>query len=181
MVDLNLKGDRKGRIFLVTGLSGAGKSTIGRALTSFLNSSEKSVYFLDGDDVRDFFGTMGKLNENDRLEQSKKLAFGATLLSSKGIDVIIGVTLGQKVFRDYFESRFDFIEIFLDADVEDCIQNDPKGFYKERLILDKPNMRGVDMPFDETESPGIIVKTHKETVEDSLEKIKVFLKKINYL
>ncbi len=171
----------KGRIFLVTGLSGAGKSTLGRAITNMLKETGKKVYFLDGDNVREFFGTMGQLTEDHRLEQGKRLAFAAHLLSTNNVDVIIGVTLGQKYLRDYMKSKIDFMEIFLDADVNDCIKNDPNGFYAERLKLEKPMLRGVDLPFEKPENPDLVVHPYKESVEESLVKVKNFLKFINYL
>jgi adenylylsulfate kinase-like enzyme len=178
---IEIKDNKKGKIFLVTGLSGAGKSTLGKAITNMLKEIGKRVYFLDGDEVRKFFGTIGQLTEEQRLEQGKRIAFASSLLSMNGIDVIVGVTLGQKYLRDYIKSKIDFIEIFLDANVNDCIKNDPNGFYAERLKLEKPLLRGIDLPFEKPENPDLVLYPYKEDKEKSLEKIKEFLKKLNYL
>lgn len=178
---IDIKNQSRGKIFLVTGLSGAGKTTLGKAMTDMLKKEGKNVFFLDGDEVRKFFDAMGQISEEQRLEQGKRLAFSASILTRNGIDVIMGVTLGQEYLREYMRSKIEFREIFLDADINDCIKNDPNQFYKERLKLEKPLLRGVDLPFDKPKNPDLIIYPYKESVEESLKKIKAYLIKIGYL
>jgi len=89
--------------------------------------------------------------------------------------------MGQHYLRDYMKSKINFIEVFLDADIQDCIKHDPRGFYKERMKLAQPLLRGVDLPFEKPLNSELVVYPYKETLEQSLLRIKDYLKQTGYL
>lgn len=167
---------KKGRIIVFNGISGSGKTILAEKLIEYLKEKNKPVFLMDGDLVRNFFGNDLKFSIEDRLRACKRVAFGTSLLSDNGINVIMAVVMGQKELRDFYKSKLDFVEILLDADIKDCIKNDPKGMYARNLKLKKPNITGYDLPFYRPENPDLIIYPYKETPEQSFEKIISFLK-----
>jgi adenylylsulfate kinase-like enzyme len=161
----------KGLILIISGLSGSGKTTIANKLAKEL----PNFYILDGDDVRQFFGGDLGFGEGARMESGRRLCFGAHLLSDAGLNVIVTCTMGSHEIRKKMKDLIDFIEVYMDADVKDCIANDPKGVYKRNLKLDKPNLRGVDLPFEPPENPDLILYPYRETPENSFKRLLSFL------
>lgn len=174
---------KKGRIFLLTGISGSGKTTLGRVLKDFLKEkNQRSVEFIDGDMVRNFLETDLVHTIRDRLLITKQIAYAAYLLSKHGIDVVIANIAGQRSVRDYLKRRWNnYIQIFLDVDVDDCIKNDPKGVYKRAMQLKHPHLVGLDIPYEKPLNPDITLYPYRETVEESLERILSFLKEKNLI
>jgi len=168
---------KKGFILLISGLSGSGKSTIAKKLQCFI----PSLYHLEGDEVREFFGGNLGYGEGARMESGRRLCFGAHLLSKVGINVVITCTMGTPEIREKMEKLIEFDEIFMDAKIEHCIKNDPKGIYRLNLKKDQPNLRGVDLPFDPPENPSLTLYPYKETPEKSLDRLKDFLKDRGYI
>jgi adenylylsulfate kinase-like enzyme len=164
----------KGKIVIISGLSGSGKTTVAKELIKKL----PNVYLLDGDVVRNFFGGDLGFGEGARMESGRRLSFGAHLLSDAGIDVIITCTMGTSDIRKKMKELIDFKEIYMDANINDCIKNDPKGIYEKNLKLEKPNIRGVDLPFEPPKHPDLILKPYKETPEESVERVLEFWRKI---
>jgi len=168
---------KKTFVLLISGLSGSGKSTIAKKLQAHV----PSLYHLEGDTVRKFFGGNLGYGEGARMESGRRLCFGAHLLSSVGIPVVITCTMGTPEIREKMKKMIKFEEIFMDAKIEDCIKNDPKGMYRQNLKKDPPNLRGVDLPFDPPEKPELTLYPYKETPEESLDKVKEYLHKKGYL
>jgi adenylylsulfate kinase len=162
----------KGKIIIISGLSGSGKTTIAKRLISNL----PGYYLLDGDVVRKFFGGDLGFGEGARMESGRRLCFGAHILSEAGINVIVTCSMGSDEIRKKMKEMIEFIEIFMDADIKDCIKNDPKGVYKKNLKLDKPNIRGVDLPFSPPKNPDLTLYPYKEKPEESLNKVLKFLR-----
>src|SRR3989344_465512 len=173
----------KGVVILINGISASGKTTIALGLKNFLEKQEnRNVQIIDGDISRDFFGNDLGYSEEERFNAFKRNIFGAYLLSNQGVDVILSIMVSRNEFREFMRNKLDFIEIFLDADIEDCIKNDPKGVYKKVMQFDNPHMPGLDIPFQKPENPDLILNPYKEKPEESLDKITRFLrgsKKLN--
>lgn len=174
------KRDNKGTVILINGISSSGKTTLSLLLKEFLEKEKKrKVQIIDGNSSREFFGNDLGYSEDERFMSFKRNIYAAYLLADKGLDVILAFSLFKKQSRDFINNKLPFIEIFLNPDVEDCIKNDFKGVYKKNLKLDKPNMPGVDIPFQKPENPDLVVITHKETPEESFKKIVQFFNKEN--
>jgi len=169
---------KEGVIILLTGVSGSGKTTLGKALKVILaKSGNKPVEFIDGDMARKFLDTNLGFTVQERMLITKQIAYAAHLLSKNGINVIVANIAGSYRTRDYLRKNWKkYIQIFLDADINDCINNDPKGIYKKALKLKRPCINGLDIPYDRPRCPDLTVYPYKEKKEESIRKIVSFLK-----
>jgi adenylylsulfate kinase-like enzyme len=155
------------RIVVISGVSGSGKSTLGGQLRDYLTRRGRRVALLDGDGMREFFQGAFRYSSDDRLMVSKILAYAATLLAGHDTDVILATMLSQPGAREFLQEHADFIEIFCDADLADCIENDQKRVYEQSLGAERPNIVGHDLSFQRPESPDLILRTHVQTPEES--------------
>lgn len=169
-----------GTIVLLTGISGSGKTTLGKALQRILSKrGRRPVEFIDGDSARQFLGNDSGFTPEERMVITKQIAYAAHLLSKNGIDVIVANIAGSYKTRDYLRKRWKkYIQIFLDADINDCIRNDPKGVYRKALKLKHPFINGVDIPYDRPRRPDITVYPYREKRAESLRKIVSSLKNL---
>ena len=162
---------------MLTGISGSGKTTLGLSLQGFLTKElNKQVEFIDGDRAREFIGSKLGYSEQERFMVTQQIAFAAYLLAENGIDILVANIAGKSYIRDYLQDRWgDFITIFLDADINDCINNDTKGVYKRALELPKPNIMGLDIAYEKPVKPDLILMTHRESIQESLYRCEIFL------
>lgn len=173
-----MKKIKGGNIILINGIAASGKTTLALRLKEYLKKEKnRKVQIIDGDLSRNFFDNDLDYSEEDRFKAFKRNVFGAYLLSKNGIDVILSIMMSKPELRDFIKSKLDFIEILLDADIKDCMRNDPRGIYKKVMHSNKPNMPGLDIPFEKPENPDLILYPYKESPEESLEKIVKFLNK----
>ncbi|MBI3985449.1 MAG: adenylyl-sulfate kinase, partial [Lentisphaerae bacterium] len=172
-----MKTVTQGRLFLLTGLSGSGKSTLGHLLVNHLNQyGVRNAYLLDGDAARAFFDGDSAFDAEARDAMTRRMAFAALTMTQNNVDVVMANIAGLRATRRFLRRKFaDFIEIFLDVDLDTLIRNDVKGLYKTRLAAERPMLVGVDIPYERPESPELAVFPHRETPEDSLKRILEFL------
>lgn len=169
----------KGYVILLTGVSGSGKTTLGSALKKYLaRYGKRPVEFIDGDMARKFLEIESGYSLQERFMVTKQIAYAAQLLAENGIDVIVANIAGSYSTRDYLRRKWKrYIQIFLDADVGDCIKHDIKGIYKKALRGSSPFVYGIDIPYQKPRKPHVTVFPYKETKEESLKKIKDYFKK----
>ena len=126
--------------------------------------------------MRDFFEQKFRYSREDRDLVTKQIAFSAYLLVENGVDVIVANIAGSYSIRDFLRRKWkQYIQVYLDADVNDCISNDSKGIYKKHLQLKNPQLLGVDIPYERPRKPDVIVYPYKENVEASVERIISYL------
>ncbi len=166
-----MRDDKKGFILILNGISASGKSTLASMLKEHLESKGIKSDIIDGDMTRKVFDDDMDLDREARLMAFKRNSFGAYMLSRNGINVIMACIIGLEEMRQFLDKKLGYIEVLLDADIKDCMQNDPKGVYKKNLQLTKPNIVGHDIPFHKPENPTLILKPYKEEPEQSLMKI----------
>jgi adenylylsulfate kinase len=168
---------KQGKIIWLTGLSGAGKTTISVNLKSILEFSGHKVEQLDGDDLRKIFPGTG-FTKDERIAHCKRIAFLASRLAHHGITVIVSLISPYQAARDW--GRFmtaheqdtnKFYEVYVKCPIDECQRRDPKGLYKKVKDGQISNMTGIDDPYEEPENPDLILETDKETVLESVEKI----------
>ena len=165
-----------------TGLSGSGKSTIANALEKRLFALGHHTYVLDGDNVRQHLNKDLGFSEADRIENVRRVAEVARLMVDAGLIVI--VTLISPYAQDRASARalFDqteFAEVFIDTPVDVCQARDPKGLYARALSGQLKNFTGVSAPYEPPLTPEVLIKTHEQTVEISVNQICALLRNLS--
>lgn len=172
----------RGFVIWLTGLSGAGKTTIAHALAERLREAGYRVEILDGDVVRQHFSKGLGFSKEDRIENIKRVAYVAHLLARNGVVVITALISPYREGRNYARQLIgDFIEVYVKCPLEVLIERDVKGLYAKALRGEIRNFTGISDPYEPPESPEVVVETDKETVGESVEKILKALDKLGYL
>lgn len=148
---------KKGRLFWITGLSGAGKTTIGTLIYTYLKKKESNVVFIDGDMIREVYQNTD-YSEDGRRKISYTNMRLCKMLTDQGIDVIIAVIgLRSEYWKWNRENIENYYEIYLKVPMEVLITRDNKKLYQRALNHEISNVYGVDMPFEEPSEPTVVV------------------------
>lgn len=170
--------EQPGFVLWFTGLSGAGKTTISRALEAELRARQVKVERLDGDTVRQSLTRDLGFSKEDRDKNIERVTFVAKLLSRNQVAVLAAFISPYAEMRDYVRSETtNFLEVFVDAPLDVCAERDVKGMYKKAFAGEIENFTGVSDPYEAPPAPDIHVQTHLETVEESVAKILDWLEK----
>jgi adenylylsulfate kinase len=173
---------RQGAILWLTGLSGAGKSTIAKALAQRLSEQDCFVEILDGDVVRTHLSKGLGFSKEDRDINIRRIGFVADLLSRYGVIVIVAVISPYRSTRDEIRKITEnFIEIYVDAPLAVCEQRDVKNLYAMARAGEIRGFTGIDDPYEEPLNPEIVCHTAEETIEVSVNKVIAELERLNYL
>ncbi len=153
-----------------TGLSGSGKSTLANVLQNHLFNENKSVFVLDGDNIRSGLNCDLDFSETGRIENIRRISEVAKLLSQAGFIVI---TAFISPFRSDREKAKEIIgscfrEVYIEASLEICESRDVKGLYKKARNGEIKNFTGLDSPFEVPTNPDLIINTSNTNIEDSL-------------
>jgi adenylylsulfate kinase len=166
----------------LTGLSGAGKSTIAQLLERRLKESGIKVEVLDGDVVRTHLSKGLGFSREDRDTNIKRIAFVCSLLTRNGVICVSAAISPYRDVRAWARQEIgNFVEVFVDCPIEVCRQRDVKGLYKLADEGKLKNFTGVDDPYERPEHPELVVETDKETVEESVARILARLAESGYL
>jgi adenylylsulfate kinase len=160
----------------LTGMPASGKSTIANGVVSALVQQKVPCELLDGDVVRTNLSKGLGFSRDDRDTNVLRVGFVCSLLNKYGINAVVALISPYQSTRDQLRTSLPhFIEAYVECPLEVCIQRDPKGLYKKALSGEIPEFTGVSSPYEAPEKAELLLKTHEETVEKSVEKI------INYL
>lgn len=157
-----------------TGLSGSGKSTIANVVEQKLFTMGVKTYTLDGDNIRKGINKDLSFTPEDRTENIRRIAETANLMIDAGLVTLAAFVSPYKKDRDNIRSivkEVNFVEVFINASVEECERRDVKGLYKKARAGEIKNMTGISAPYEAPENPDILINTEKETVEAAVEKI----------
>ncbi|MCD6162422.1 MAG: adenylyl-sulfate kinase [candidate division Zixibacteria bacterium] len=171
-------------IIWLTGLSGAGKSTIAQELEKFLFAQDYQVVVLDGDNVRHGLNKDLGFSQEDRDENIRRIGETAKLLMEAGIIAITAFISPYAKTRDRVREivpEGDFIEVHIECSLDECERRDAKGLYKKARAGLIKNFTGIDDPFEAPEHPEITINTEKLTIEQSAKTIVHFLSSRGYL
>lgn len=163
---------QQGFVLWMTGLSGAGKTTIALELLRQLNGRGLKLERLDGDVVRESLTKDLGFTAEDRRKNIERVTFVAKLLSRNGVGCICSFISPYQAVRDHVRAETThFLEVFVDAPLEVVIDRDVKGLYKKALDGEIPHFTGISDPFEAPENPDIHLRTDQETVAESAAKI----------
>ena len=159
---------QQGFVLWMTGLSGAGKTTIALELFRQLESRNLCLERLDGDVVRESLTKDLGFSAEDRKTNIERITFVAKLLSRNQVGCICSFISPYQSVRDYVRANTtNFLEVFVNAPLEVVIDRDVKGLYKKAIAGEIPNFTGISDPFEAPENPDIEVRTDLQTVEES--------------
>lgn len=166
----------------LTGLSGAGKSTIAAELERQLRAREIGVEVLDGDVVRTHLSKGLGFSKEDRDTNIRRIAFVAQLLSRHGVAVISAAISPYRAVRDEARSMIgNFVEVFVACPLDELVRRDVKGLYAKALRGEIGNFTGVSDPYEEPLYPEVVVHTDRESVTTSVDRILAALEAHGYL
>jgi len=165
--------NQNAKVIWITGLSGSGKSTLASGLEKALAEKGYFTQVLDGDNIRTGINNNLGFTAEDRTENIRRIAEVNKLFLNCGIITInafISPTNDIRHMAKEIIGTDDFIEIFVDAPVEVCIQRDPKGLYKKALSGEIKNFTGVSAPFDRPDNADVTVNTAELSIEEGIGK-----------
>lgn len=166
----------------LTGLSGAGKSTIATALEATLRQRGCQLEVLDGDIVRTNLTKGLGFSKADRDENIRRIGFVSHLLTRNGVIVLVSAISPYREARDTVRDRIgDFVEVFVDAPLAVCEDRDVKGLYKKARAGEIKQFTGIDDPYEAPLSPEVHCRTDQQTVEESVAEIVAKLETMGYL
>jgi adenylylsulfate kinase len=160
-----------------TGLPGAGKSTVASAVHETLAARGMRVELLDGDVVRTNLSRELGFSKEDRETNIRRIAFVADLLSRNGVVAITAAISPYRSMRDEARELMGerFVEIHVNAPLEECIRRDPKGLYAKAQRGEIADFTGVSQPYEPPVSPEVELDTRLETPEESAQKVIAFV------
>lgn len=163
----------RGAVVWLTGLSGAGKSTIAQSIERDLFHRGMNTYVLDGDNIRHGLNSNLGFSPDDRVENIRRVSEVAKLMADAGTVVITAFISPYRMDRRRareiaLEGNAEFIEVFVDAPLEVCEARDPKNLYKKARAGEIREFTGIDAPYEAPDDPEIVVHTDRQTVDESV-------------
>ncbi|MCW9033585.1 MAG: adenylyl-sulfate kinase [Rhodospirillales bacterium] len=160
-------------IIWVTGISGAGKTTVCDAIWSKIKPQLPQLAVIDGDVVRQIFGGSLGHREVDRVVQIKRIQSIAKLLDDQGFIVLVAALYSHPDLLNWNRENFEeYYEVYLDVSLEMVQQRDPKGLYAKAAAGKMPHVVGIDIPWHAPKNPHLVFDGNEgETVETIAEKI----------
>ncbi|XP_064175905.1 bifunctional 3'-phosphoadenosine 5'-phosphosulfate synthase 2b [Anguilla rostrata] len=165
----------------LTGLSGAGKTTIGFALEEYLVTHGIPCYSLDGDNIRHGLNKNLGFTSTDREENIRRIAEVAKLFADAGLVCITSFISPFTKDRDEGRKIHDsaglpFFEVFINAPLEVCEERDVKGLYKKARAGEIKGFTGIDSDYEKPEAPELVLKTGEISVNECIQQVVDLLK-----
>ncbi|QDX82662.1 adenylyl-sulfate kinase [Denitratisoma sp. DHT3] len=172
---------QKAAVLWLTGLSGAGKSTIANLVEKKLHASGRHTYLLDGDNVRHGLNKDLGFTDADRVENIRRVAEVAKLMVDAGLITLVSFISPFRSERRMARNLVtdgEFIEIYIDTPLSIAEERDPKGLYKKARRGELKNFTGIDSPYEAPESPEIRIDTTALSPEQSADRIIAALQRL---
>jgi adenylyl-sulfate kinase len=168
---------RTGLTLWLTGLPGAGKTTLSRAVRDALQDRGHRVEILDGDEIRQRLSPNLGYSRDDRDAHVRRVGYIARLLSRNGVIVIVAAVSPYRSTRQAvrMEHERPFVEVFVDCPLEEVVRRDPKGLYARARSGSLSNLTGIGDPYEAPEAAEVVVETARATVEECRARIVDYL------
>jgi bifunctional enzyme CysN/CysC len=157
--------DHRPAVLWFTGLSGAGKSTLANCVEAGLHARGVHTVMLDGDNIRHGLNKDLGFTEADRVENIRRIGEVAKLMTEGGLIVLCAFISPFRAERRMVRELVpdgEFVEIFVDTPIEECIARDAKGLYRRALAGEIKNFTGVDQPYEVPENPDLRLPGDRE-------------------
>ncbi|MFP6559965.1 adenylyl-sulfate kinase [Paraburkholderia sp. B3] len=164
----------KGVVVWLTGMSGAGKSTIAQALVKRLQTFALRATVLDGDALRTGLNSDLGFSEAERTENLRRVAHVAALFCDEGFVAITATISPESKHRDNARRIVGdaaFVEVFIDTPLDVCEKRDPKGLYKRARRGEINQFTGLSAPYEPPLNPDVIVHTQSADVTQCVDRI----------
>lgn len=165
-----------------TGLSGSGKSTISQVVFDRLRAAGRRVELLDGDVVRTHLSQGLGFTKEDRDTNVRRIGFVCELLSRNGVIAVVAAISPYRAAREEVRAKIDvhktgaFVEVFVECPLSVLAERDVKGLYKQAMAGLIPHFTGVSDPYEPPANPDLWIRSDRETVEHSVERVWTMLK-----
>ena len=168
----------KAYLLWFTGLSGSGKSTLANLVEIELHKKGISTYILDGDNIRQGINKDLGFAPQDRSENIRRIAEISNLMLDAGVVTLAAFVSPYSKDREAVKQIVgpdNFIEIFVNTSLEQCVRRDVKGLYKKARAGEIKNMTGISAPYQAPINPDVEVVTDDQTIQESIAIIMQFL------
>jgi adenylylsulfate kinase len=173
----NVEAREYGGVLWMTGLCGAGKSTLATALKARLEADRCLVQILDGDVLRTGLNTGLGFSTADRTENIRRTAEVAAMFKQAGFVVICALISPSNAHRELARTIVGdrFFEVHIDSSLDVCESRDPKGLYAKARAGQIPEFTGVSSPYETPVLPDVTIDTAHSTIDDAVGKLLSFV------
>ena len=173
---------KQGFTVWLTGLSGAGKSTVAGLLMPELAARGHSVELLDGDEVRKNLSSGLGFSRQDRDANIRRIGWVSAMATRNGAAVIAAAISPYRDIRDEVGRQIgNFVEVYVMCPLETLKQRDPKGLHKKAIAGEIEHFTGISDPYEEPLSPDVVIETDTETPAESTRKVLNRLIELGYV
>lgn len=167
-----------------TGLSASGKSTIAHTLCKQLHMRGVNTYVLDGDNIRHGLNKDLGLSHADRKENIRRIGEVSKLFIDAGVMVFAAFIApyreDRRLIRELLK-KWQYIEVYVKCPFSECEKRDPKGIYKKARAGEIHKLTGLSAPYEEPESPEIVLETDKMSIDGCVKILLEYLVKNGYI
>ena len=173
----------KGNVYWITGLSGAGKTSIGKLFFKKIKQKEPNTIFLDGDELRLMLNVEPSFSMESRLAVSYVYSKLCNLLSNQKLNVVIAtISMFEEIRAWNKKNIINYNEVYIKVPMNILIKRDQKSLYSKAINSEINNVVGIDIPFHEPVNPDLIcINDGSKSIQKIAEEIFLFFKKNNKL